>query len=49
MKEINLLENSILENKNGLYRLAYSYVRNKEDSLDIVQFTKRLKTINQIR
>ena len=39
MKEINLLENSILENKNGLYRLAYSYVRNKEDSLDIVQET----------
>lgn len=37
MKAENLLENLILENKNGLYRLAYSYVRNKEDSLDIVQ------------
>lgn len=32
-----LLEQYILENQNQIYRLAYSYVRNKDDALDIVQ------------
>ncbi|MHB1415774.1 MAG: RNA polymerase sigma factor [Chloroflexota bacterium] len=27
----------IVDNRNSIYRLAYSYVRNKEDALDIVQ------------
>lgn len=27
----------ILENQNKFYRLAYSYVRNQEDALDVVQ------------
>ncbi len=32
----NYLENYILENKEKFYRLAFSYVRNKDDALDIV-------------
>lgn len=27
----------IIENQNKFYRLAYSYVRNQEDALDVVQ------------
>ena len=27
----------IIENQNKFYRLAYSYVRNREDALDVVQ------------
>ncbi len=27
----------IVENQNKFYRLAYSYVQNKEDALDVVQ------------
>ena len=27
----------IVENQNKIYRLAYSYVRNREDALDVVQ------------
>jgi len=48
MKETKILESFILENKNELYRFAYSYVRNKEDSLDIVQETiyKAFKNYN---
>lgn len=33
----NLLTLCIIDNKENLYRLAYSYVKNKEDALDIVQ------------
>lgn len=32
-----LLTLCIIENKENIYRLAYSYVKNKEDALDIVQ------------
>ncbi|MEG0805575.1 MAG: sigma-70 family RNA polymerase sigma factor [Lachnospiraceae bacterium] len=41
----------IVENQNKFYRLAYSYTRNKEDSLDIVQnaICKTLEHMNQIR
>ncbi|MEG1595986.1 MAG: sigma-70 family RNA polymerase sigma factor [Lachnospiraceae bacterium] len=41
----------IVENQNKFYRLAYSYTRNKEDSLDIVQnaICKALEHMNQIR
>ncbi|MEG1848819.1 MAG: sigma-70 family RNA polymerase sigma factor [Lachnospiraceae bacterium] len=31
------VEEKILDSYEGLYRLAYSYVRNEEDALDIVQ------------
>jgi len=33
----NSLVQCITEHKENIYRLAYSYVRNKEDALDIVQ------------
>jgi RNA polymerase sigma-70 factor (ECF subfamily) len=36
-KTEQLLTNCITENKQNIYRLAYSYVKNKEDALDIVQ------------
>lgn len=44
------LEEYILKNKEMHYRLAYSYVKNKEDALDIVQesiykATKSLKSL----
>lgn len=32
-----LLMDCITENQDSIYRLAYSYVKNKEDALDIVQ------------
>lgn len=31
------LKNYIVENKNSFYRIAYSYVKNENDALDIVQ------------
>lgn len=36
-KSEQILTNCITENKENIYRLAYSYVKNKEDALDIVQ------------
>lgn len=36
-KTEKILTNCIIENKENVYRLAYSYVKNKEDALDIVQ------------
>lgn len=36
-KTEKILTNCITENKENVYRLAYSYVKNKEDALDIVQ------------
>ncbi|GLX68460.1 RNA polymerase sigma factor [Paenibacillus glycanilyticus] len=36
-KTETILMNYIAENKENIYRLAYSYVKNKEDALDIVQ------------
>lgn len=36
-KSEKTLTNCIIENKENVYRLAYSYVKNKEDALDIVQ------------
>lgn len=32
-----MIENFILQNKESHYRIAYSYVKNKDDALDIVQ------------
>jgi len=41
----------IRENKENIYRLAYSYVRNKEDALDIVQesIQKALVHVHRLR
>jgi RNA polymerase sigma-70 factor (ECF subfamily) len=41
----------ILQNKDSFYRLAYSYVRNQEDALDIVQDSihKALKNQHQLK
>ena len=41
----------IVENQNKIYRLAYSYVRNREDALDVVQNTvcKALENYGGIR
>ncbi|WP_336785573.1 RNA polymerase sigma factor [Paenibacillus sp. MMO-177] len=36
-KTEQILTHCITENKENIYRLAYSYVKNKEDALDIVQ------------
>lgn len=40
----------IIENKNSFYRLAYSYVKNEQDALDIVQeaICKGLANINKL-
>ncbi|MHC0038864.1 RNA polymerase sigma factor [Pseudoneobacillus sp. C159] len=45
-----LLTDLILENKENFYRLAYSYVKNEGDALDIVQESiyKALKRIHTI-
>ncbi|WP_177238056.1 sigma-70 family RNA polymerase sigma factor [Paenibacillus sp. 1_12] len=42
-----LLTRCIIDHKENVYRLAYSYVKNKEDALDIVQDSiyKALKSI----
>jgi RNA polymerase sigma-70 factor, ECF subfamily len=46
-----LVENFIVENQEAYYRLAYSYVRNKENALDIVQdsILKALHSIDQLK
>ncbi|ALS80203.2 RNA polymerase subunit sigma-70 [Planococcus kocurii] len=45
-----LLENFIIKNQESHYRLAYSYVKNKENALDIVQdsILKALKSIDSL-
>ena len=45
-----LIENFIVENREAHYRLAYSYVRNKENALDIVQdsILKALSSIDRL-
>lgn len=47
----NLLEDYLLENQAPLYRLAYSYVKNKEDALDIIQesFYKAFNSIEKLQ
>ncbi|MEK4487522.1 sigma-70 family RNA polymerase sigma factor [Psychrobacillus sp. FSL H8-0484] len=49
-EKYQLVENYIIENQNTLYRLAYSYVKNKENALDIVQESifKALKSIDYL-
>lgn len=43
--------NYIVKNQNNYYRLAYSYVKNSEDALDIVQESiyKALSTMHSLR
>ena len=45
-----LIENYTIENKEKLYRIAFSYTKNKEDALDIVQESvlKALKSANTV-
>lgn len=45
------VENYIIEYKDSIYRLAYSYVKNNEDSLDIVQESiyKAFESIDTLR
>lgn len=47
-EKIILLESFLTENREAHYRLAYGYVRNKENALDIVQdsIVKALKSID---
>ncbi|MEV9641271.1 sigma-70 family RNA polymerase sigma factor [Mammaliicoccus sciuri] len=49
-EKFELVENFIVENREAHYRLAYSYVRNKENALDIVQESifKALKSIDRL-
>lgn len=44
------VENYIVENQNAHYRLAYSYVKNKESALDIIQdsIMKALRSIDSL-
>lgn len=45
-----MLTNLILEDKGKFYRIAFTYVKNKEDALDIVQESihKALKTVHTV-
>src|SRR6185312_10437386 len=49
-EKFELVENFIVENQEAYYRLAYSYVRNKENALDIVQdsILKALRSIDRL-
>lgn len=49
-EKYELVENFIVENQHAYYRLAYSYVKNKENALDIIQesILKALKSIDQL-
>lgn len=49
-EKFQLVENYIVENQNAHYRLAYSYVKNKESALDIIQdsIMKALRSIDSL-
>jgi RNA polymerase sigma-70 factor (ECF subfamily) len=49
-EKFELVEKFIVENREAHYRLAYSYVRNKENALDIVQdaILKALSSIDRL-
>ena len=54
MKTVSLqqkVEDQILANYEAMYRLAYSYVRNEEDALDIVQESvyKAIKNVGKVQ
>ena len=46
-----IIENYILENKDKLYRIAFTYTKNKDDALDIVQesILKALKSAHTLK
>lgn len=48
--KFNQVEKFILENQQAHYRLAFSYVKNKENALDIIQeaIVKALKSIDRL-
>ncbi|WP_106769218.1 RNA polymerase sigma factor [Paenibacillus faecalis] len=50
-KQEKLLMDCVTENKESIYRLAYSYVKNKDDALDIVQdaIHKAFLSINKLQ
>ncbi|MGG0756776.1 RNA polymerase sigma factor [Brevibacillus laterosporus] len=50
-KNYRLLVNCVTEHKEDFYRLAYSYVKNKEDALDIIQesIKKALISIKKVK
>ncbi len=49
-EKFELVEQFIVENREAHYRLAYSYVRNKENALDIVQdsIVKALHSVDRL-
>lgn len=49
-EKFGLVERFLIENQNAHYRLAYSYVKNKENALDIVQDSifKALQSIDRL-
>ncbi|WP_153733422.1 sigma-70 family RNA polymerase sigma factor [Sporosarcina obsidiansis] len=49
-EKFDLVEDFIIKNQESHYRLAYSYVKNKENALDIVQeaIFKALKSIDRL-
>ncbi|MGG0668323.1 RNA polymerase sigma factor [Sporosarcina koreensis] len=49
-EKFELVESYIVENQQAYYRLAYSYVKNKENALDIVQEAvfKALRSIDRL-
>ena len=52
MQEVQeILINYVKDNKEKLYRVAFSYSKNEEEALDIVQeaITKALKNINKLK
>lgn len=49
-EKFQLVENYIIENQHAHYRLAFSYVKNKESAFDIIQdsIMKALKSIDSL-
>lgn len=49
-EKFKLVEQFLIKNREAHYRLAYSYVRNKENALDIIQdsIVKALKSIDRL-
>lgn len=50
-KKQKIIENYILDNRNSFYRVAYSYTKNSEDALDVVQESiyKALKSVEGLK
>lgn len=50
-KKQKIIEDYILNNREAFYRIAYSYTKNKEDALDIIQESiyKALKSVDGLK